>query len=476
MNKKIILGIFFLTILAGLYPIIFTPIPLTYAQSTSNNEGTEVNYLESSRCLECHIDEYEIWNASLHKRVNCETCHSNGQDHIDMNSRMPEVNSQECESCHEDPVYIPSSMQPVEKTICVRCHDNTILSESDTFSRIDFENHYVPIDCGTCHADHTPEINIAEAPYIPHLLENRTDCKLCHGPGGIKVFPESHINRPNNVSIECHIVGAGDKTEIPPQTSIIERMCTLCHINDGPNPLSIEHPEILNRFSNCLDCHEEDDEYPLSDEHPEFSIDLSDCLLCHGPRSILPLNSTHLERKEGTCYICHEEESELDDILENSLLLMSMPNEVKISDIPISYSAILSDEHNNPISEASIEFIINTTLGTFSIGNSMTNSTGIAILNHRYQNEGLVELDVVFQGNEKYSGSMDTKTISILSTDDISETQDSYLFGLNYLEVVVVVLIISIFLVYGFTIIQLINVSKVKKENKQEGEVQDKVQ
>ena len=42
---------------------------------------------------------------------------------------------------------------------------------------------------------------------IPHSLEGRSDCRVCHekGIGGAPQFPADHSRRPSDVCISCHI-------------------------------------------------------------------------------------------------------------------------------------------------------------------------------------------------------------------------------------------------------------------------------
>ncbi|MBI4188170.1 MAG: c-type cytochrome [Chloroflexi bacterium] len=44
-------------------------------------------------------------------------------------------------------------------------------------------------------------------PPIPHTLEGRADCRLCHekGIGGAPQFPADHSRRPSDICIVCHI-------------------------------------------------------------------------------------------------------------------------------------------------------------------------------------------------------------------------------------------------------------------------------
>jgi mono/diheme cytochrome c family protein len=41
-------------------------------------------------------------------------------------------------------------------------------------------------------------------PQVPHTLEGRSDCLLCHDLGGLKPFPEDHAQRTSDICLICH--------------------------------------------------------------------------------------------------------------------------------------------------------------------------------------------------------------------------------------------------------------------------------
>ncbi len=41
-------------------------------------------------------------------------------------------------------------------------------------------------------------------PAIPHPLEGRDDCVMCHGEGGLKPFPADHAGRTSDICTTCH--------------------------------------------------------------------------------------------------------------------------------------------------------------------------------------------------------------------------------------------------------------------------------
>ncbi len=51
-----------------------------------------------------------------------------------------------------------------------------------------------------------PPVATIVPPQIPHPLEGRADCRLCHeaGIGGAPQFPADHSRRPSDVCLACH--------------------------------------------------------------------------------------------------------------------------------------------------------------------------------------------------------------------------------------------------------------------------------
>jgi len=90
------------------------------------------------------------------------------------------------------------------------------------------ENHTgLPVDlCQTCHL---PVLAVAlpEEPreagvmpsQVPHPIEGRDDCRLCHetGVGGAPQFPADHVDRANEVCLVCH--AAASQPTAPPTPS-----------------------------------------------------------------------------------------------------------------------------------------------------------------------------------------------------------------------------------------------------------------
>jgi hypothetical protein len=89
---------------------------------------------------------------------------------------------------------------------------------------------------------------------IPHTLEGREDCLMCHSENGVVPFPPDHVGRPSTSCLVCHAT-TQEETVLP---------------------APIKHD--LEGRENCLMCHAVD---LLPESHKSGAFSNSDCLLCH---------------------------------------------------------------------------------------------------------------------------------------------------------------------------------------------------
>ncbi len=93
---------------------------------------------------------------------------------------------------------------------------------------------------------------------IPHPLEGREDCLMCHAEGGAVPYPPDHVGRPSSTCLVCHATTEAEE-----------------HL-----PATVKHD--LEGRENCLMCHAVD---LLPESHKTGAFSNSDCLLCHIPGS-----------------------------------------------------------------------------------------------------------------------------------------------------------------------------------------------
>jgi hypothetical protein len=169
------------------------PVPLEGAHASlactdCHTAGQELTY----ECAACHQPPSET-----HFGPNCEDCHTpEGFEGATLPPELhpvPLVGAHQratCDVCH-------ASGQRVPEYVCSNCHRPP-------------EDHLT----GACDNCHTPEgwaqsasslVNLA--PQIPHDLQGRDDCLLCHDPAGnVKPAPSNHADYLSEQCMLCHKV------------------------------------------------------------------------------------------------------------------------------------------------------------------------------------------------------------------------------------------------------------------------------
>lgn len=120
----------------------------------------------------------------------------------------------------------------------------------------------------------TPEATATAAsgsgglPGVPHPVEGREDCLLCHGEGGVKPYPADHAGRTSDTCLQCHQPvapaesGSGETDEdsaasaptIPHDITGQENQCLACHYTGSIKPFPSNHEAFANET--CLSCHQ----------------------------------------------------------------------------------------------------------------------------------------------------------------------------------------------------------------------------
>ena len=141
-----------------------------------------LNFAAVPTCNECHGNNYGVWIESSHKTVSCENCHGPAQLHVDYG--------------RPEDVKVDDSRE-----LCAVCHGQ-LPSRPKDFPQIDLSKHGADKSCAACHNPHNPRI--AAPPVVPHVLQGRADCLVCHGQAGFKPAPQDHAGRGNDGCLNCH--------------------------------------------------------------------------------------------------------------------------------------------------------------------------------------------------------------------------------------------------------------------------------
>lgn len=264
--------------------------PKNIEKNVAEWSSLPIQYAQSSMCVDCHQDKYSMWEKSNHRTVNCENCHGPAKAHLETKAHLVTDNSRElCGLCHAKLVSRPSDFPQVdmeemgEQAECVTCHDphdpragmppkvpHTLEGRTECQLCHNPQKHEPWVEpppqlphtlegrteCLSCHGPE--EIRGATLPHIPHTLEGRTECLLCHNTSGIKPFPEDHAGRTSTTCTTCHKsieapapTPAGTPTIIP---HVLEGRddCLICHTS-GDYAVPADHTGRTS--STCLDCH-----------------------------------------------------------------------------------------------------------------------------------------------------------------------------------------------------------------------------
>lgn len=194
-----------------------------------------IEYVSSAVCIDCHRDEYGLWQKGGHKTVTCENCHGPARAHVA--SGAPEV-------------------LDTSRGLCALCHARLISRPGD-FPQVDMEVMGGEAECITCHSPHEPRVGMP--PEVPHHLEERGDCQSCHSPSEplAKIPPQTpHTLAGRTDCLSCHGPAEIRGAALPhiPGGMEASTNCLLCHqVRGGIRPLPGDH---LGRTSaTCLNCH-----------------------------------------------------------------------------------------------------------------------------------------------------------------------------------------------------------------------------
>lgn len=149
-----------------------------------------------------------------------------------------------------------------------------------------------------------------DIPVIPHPLEGRADCLMCHASGvaGAPQYPADHAGRTNDMCQACHKPAAeAASTALPSVEPSAPLTATeaapAATASAAPRVPGIPHP--LEGRADCLTCHQSGvvGAQKIPADHAGRTDDM--CQACHQPTSALP-PIPHPLQGRTECLACHE--------------------------------------------------------------------------------------------------------------------------------------------------------------------------
>jgi cytochrome b subunit of formate dehydrogenase len=168
-----------------------------------------------------------------------------------------------CSACHG-----PGAMKPVPgdhagraEATCTMCHATGWQAGAGAAGP-------APADAGSSNAGSPVP---GAAPAVPHTLEGRSSCSMCHGPAGLKPVPGDHAGRTDDTCTMCHAAPAAPEPPAPPAPP--------------PPPAAAGGPPSI----------------------PHALPGRADCGMCHGPGGVKPMPADHAGRGNDSCTDCHRQ-------------------------------------------------------------------------------------------------------------------------------------------------------------------------
>ncbi|HIQ04398.1 MAG TPA: hypothetical protein EYH31_01735, partial [Anaerolineae bacterium] len=297
-----------------------------------------VGHSEFPGCFRCH-DGKHVSSQQTAIRLECNICHSipemagPGQPAPVIAIEKPSE-----PDSHLDTNWLARHRFEFDQT-CATCHDVSNPGGSDNSSFCSnsachaSEWKYAGLDAPAIRKLSQPvkeaAVRTGVPPQVPHPIGPRTDCKLCHGLGKVRPYPENHIRFEPTLCTNCHSViqtGLRPVSEAgppPTPTPVTERVSG----TPTPEPQAGAAPTISHtlegRRDQCLTCHGESGFKPYPTDHVGRTTET--CVTCHQPASpekhapsptpmpaIVSFQANVLPIFQAKCSVCHGSVAGLD--------------------------------------------------------------------------------------------------------------------------------------------------------------------
>jgi nitrate/TMAO reductase-like tetraheme cytochrome c subunit len=260
-------------------------------------------------CFRCH-DGKHTSREGVTVRLECNICHSIPEE-VAPGQEAPVISLDrpfEPES-HKDSNWLAQHRYVFDET-CAECH--TVTNPGGTDNSSFCSN-------SACHATewkfvglNAPAIRELSQPPsvpgsgeprpVPHPVGSETDCTLCHGPEGVRPYPESHAGFSQEMCTQCHETSLSESAPTDQEAEAGE-VIEAGEATATPEPGASEAEEAPE---------EQPSEAATAGGPPAVPHALEgrdDCLACHGENGFKPYPADHAGRPNETCLGCHQPET-----------------------------------------------------------------------------------------------------------------------------------------------------------------------
>jgi formate-dependent nitrite reductase cytochrome c552 subunit len=121
--------------------VVFGATNLLETKTTKNNAGAEkqtkqtAHTINAQQCFDCHAEVKELYTGSKHGKMNCTTCHTGLNEHLDDAAKKPITNLElaNCGKCHKEQF---ESFMHVNMQSKAKLEKATTISRSPTFDKL----------------------------------------------------------------------------------------------------------------------------------------------------------------------------------------------------------------------------------------------------------------------------------------------------------------------------------------------------
>ena len=304
---------------AGLQEI-FDKNVFPFMNVTWESHPSNIGHQDSPGCFRCH-DGKHLTSNNQAIRLECNICHSIPQV-ADPGKPLPAISlpSAAEPETHRSTTWLAEHRYKFDAS-CESCHtvdnpggnDNSSFCSNSACHATEWK--YVGLNAAKVRElSAPPAVPSKGGPNpVPHPISATTDCKICHGPGKVKPYPDNHSAFTPDMCVSCHQAtlkeGMAAPGAAPAIPHLLEGMgeCKTCHAAGGIKPWPANHAAFTPDL--CTSCHKTGQPGVAPGAAPAIPHvtegGMAECTNCHGPDGIKPFPANHANFKPTICGNCH---------------------------------------------------------------------------------------------------------------------------------------------------------------------------